>query len=242
MRKLWDSLNKPAGLLLLGFLVTTTGGATLNWVIQTTASDNERRFQMYKIRLDEAKLLQKELLESSTTRLFYLEQILSRLGDPDQKPESLRKYWNNKYSPVKDNWNRNLLRWQAQSRVLFSKDIPDAIVTEAENPLIVHDDVDENLDEAYYKKHEPRTVHGAFVKAHATIYRMVFKVADRRKCNNWSALEKLAEKQVSHLKSLHTCLSYRISGKLLVDPYGPKKEFTLPEECTSVQTNHRSEK
>jgi hypothetical protein len=100
---------------------------------------------MYKIRLDEAKLLQKELLESSTTRLFYLEQILSRLGDPDQKPESLRKYWNNKYSPVKDNWNRNLLRWQAQSRVLFSKDIPDAIVTEAENPLIVHDDVTKTL-------------------------------------------------------------------------------------------------
>ena len=42
---------------------------------------------------------------------------------------------------------------------------------------------------------------------------------------------KLAEKQMNHLKFLHGCLSYRISGELLIDPYGPQKEFVIPAQC-----------
>ena len=109
MKNLLNFLNSGAGLLILGFLVTTGGGSILTYLIQTGKSNNERSFEMYKIRLEEAKSLQKVLLEHSTERVFYLEQILSKLGDPNQKSEDTKKFWYEKYSKVKDDWNKNLV-------------------------------------------------------------------------------------------------------------------------------------
>jgi hypothetical protein len=119
MKNFVNFLSSGVGLLVLGFLLTTGGGTLLNHFIQKSTFENERSFQMYKMRLEEAKSLQKALLESSTARVFYLEQILARLGNPNQKPEDTKKFWHERYSDVKDNWNKNLVYWQAQMRVLF---------------------------------------------------------------------------------------------------------------------------
>jgi hypothetical protein len=184
---------------------------------------------MYKTRLGEAKLLQRVLLEHSTARLFYLEQILSMLGDPHKKPEDIKKLWFEKYVDVKDDWNKNLVYWQAQMKVLFKGNLDELLVSDYENRVIIHDVMHLNEDE--YIKSKPKTVQGAFADTHATIYHMIFKCQEKENCKEWDDLLKLAEKQINHLKSLHSCFSYRISGELLVDPYGPQREFAMPTQC-----------
>lgn len=231
MKNLFNFLNSSAGLLILGFLVTTGGGSILNYFIQNGSSNNERKFEMYKTRLEEAKSLQKVLLEHSMVRLFYLEQILSMLGDPHQKPEDIKKFWIEKYVNVKDDWNKNLVYWQAQMQVLFKGNLADLLESDDENRRISHDAM-KNLKEDEYIKNKPETVHGAFVAAHATMYHMVFKCQEKENCKEWDDLLKLADNQMKNLIFLHRCLSYRISGELLVDPYGPQKEFVAPAQCS----------
>lgn len=232
MKNFLNFFNSSAGLLILGFLVTTGGGTILSHLIQNGRSNNERNFEMYKTRLEEAKKLQKVLLEHSTARVFYLEQILSRVGDSEQKPEDTLDFWHKNYTSVKDNWNKNLVYWDGQIRVLFPKgDLHDLLVSDYEDRLIIHDNVEYYLNEDEYNKHKPKTVHGAFVDAHATVYYLVFKCQEKEKCAKRDDFMKLAEKQMNYLKLLHGCLSYRISGELLLDPYGPQKEYVIPAHC-----------
>ena len=232
MKNLLNFLNSAAGLVILGFVVTTVGGGLITHFIQTGRSNNQRDFEMYKTRLEEAKTLQKVLLGTSTARVFYLEQILSKLGDEDQKLEDTKKFWQEKYSSIKDDWNKNLVYWHAQMKVLFPKgNLHNLLVSDDEDRIIIHDNPKKYLNEDEYNKHKPRTVHGAFVYAHATVYYMVFdKCPEKKDCKSDDFM-KLAEKQMNHLKFLHGCLSYRISGELLVNPYGPQKEFVVPKEC-----------
>ena len=64
------TLSSSAGLLILGFLLTTGLGALHNLVIQNGKSHNERGFEMYKTRLAEAKTLQTNLLERQPSTIF----------------------------------------------------------------------------------------------------------------------------------------------------------------------------
>jgi hypothetical protein len=231
MKPFTNFLSSGVGLLVLGFLLTTGGGTLLNHFIQDSRFTNERRFEMYKTRLEEAKGLQKALLEASTARVFYLEQLIGKLGNPDQIPEDTKQFWQERYREVKDNWNKNLVYWQAQMRVLFSEDLHHFLVNDDENRMMVHDIVKPYLNEEEYHQHLPKTAHGAFVNTHATVYHLVFKCQARKHCKDWDDLLKLAEKQMGHLKMLHSCLSTYIAGELLVDPYGPHKSFVMPDRC-----------
>ena len=47
MKNFLNFLNSGAGLLILGFVVTTGVGSILNYLIQTEESNNERWFEMY---------------------------------------------------------------------------------------------------------------------------------------------------------------------------------------------------
>jgi len=231
MERLVNFINSSAGLIILGFLVTSVGGNYLNNAIQREKLNNERVFEMYKTRLIEAKDLQKKLLESSTARVFYLGQILSKLEDKDQKQKDIQDYWSKNYTCVKDDWNKNLVYWHAQMRILFSGNLSSLLSSEKENRLPIEANVKKYLDDSLYTKELPKTVHGAFVNAHATIYHLTFKCEENSECEDFKALWELARKQMQHLTLLHDCFSYGISGELLVDPYGPKKEYLIPEHC-----------
>lgn len=238
MERFWKALNSGAGLLLLGFLVTTSGGAFINHVIQRSALTYKQRFEMYKIWLPEAKVLQTELLKHSNERRFYLEQVVTRAGNEEASSKETRKYWRDNYSSVKDNWNTKLITFHSKLGVLFDDDLADLLLCCGEGRLIIKDPVLEKLAPDSYEKTKPKSLHGAFVDIHATAYHIVFKCLeenDRPECvkNERPKLINLVEKQMAHLDQLHICLSYAITGKLLVDPYGPRPSYSLPEKCAS---------
>ena len=143
---------------------------------------------------------------------------------------------------MKDNWNKKLVNFHAQMRILFTGNLPGLLFSDYEDPITTEGLVKKNLDymlnKDEYEKNTPTTVHGAFVDAHATIYYMVFicQKPTENDCKEWHNLMKLAYRQMVHLKLLHSCLCYGISGKLLVDPYGPQKESRTPKQCDEVFT------
>jgi hypothetical protein len=221
-RQLWAGLNTSAGLLILGFVVTTGGGALLNWRIQSRTSENERNFQMYKTRLEEAKALEKDVLEQAATREFYMEQVLNLLADENKTPEQIEQYWDDNYHNVKDAWNKNLDYWHAQMQVLFCEQLADGLVLEDENRLRVKESVDEYFDASTYWARLPRSLQGAFRNAHATMYTAVFKCREGAcSCEQWKHLLVLATRQVRHVRCLTKSLADGLSEKLLTDPYGP---------------------
>lgn len=221
-RQLWAGLNTSAGLLILGFVVTTGGGALLNWRIQSRTSQNERNFQMYKTRLEEAKALEKAVLEQAATREFYLEQILSQLADESTTLEQIGKYWHDNYHEVKDTWNKNLDYWHAQMQVLFCEELADQLVLEDENRLSINERVDKYFDAPTYWAGLPHSLQGAFRDTHATMYEAAFKCRDGAcSCEQWQQLLLLATRQIRHVRCLTKSLADRLSEKLLTDPYGP---------------------
>jgi hypothetical protein len=237
LRGVFEFLNSNAGLLILGFLVTTVGGTILNDLIQSQKSRNDQNFVMYQTRLNEAKELQKTLLESSTDRSFYLKQIVVKIANPRENPsDETKNFWRENVRSTKDTWNKDLYYMHAQMGVLFSKELASMLLIDKENEPGLYDTVVENVDEAVYEKNKPKSLHGAFVAAHATAYHLVWKCdepCDKRKKD----LLDLALKQLKHLELLHSCLSYRMSGELLRYPYGPKPEqiIDMPKRCTPAQ-------
>jgi hypothetical protein len=76
-QKLLEFLETKTGFLALGFVVTTVCGSLLNYQIQTKQSENIHTFEMYKVRMVEAKALQERLLKNSNARSFYLHRKAS---------------------------------------------------------------------------------------------------------------------------------------------------------------------
>ena len=76
MKRLGKFLNSGPGLMILGFGVTPAGGTFLNYTIQSRMLDNERSFEMFQIRLTEAKALQDSLLEQTSARSIGLSKLI----------------------------------------------------------------------------------------------------------------------------------------------------------------------
>ncbi len=272
MEKVLKFLNSGVGLMILGFLVTTVGGTFLNFTIQGRARKNELSFQMFKMRLEEAKTLQADLLDQISKRSVGLTQILLYLntepavsdnrkahltaterfwrGIPD--PEHPERPAPSNYSKVKDDWNEKLVRYKSKVRVLFPAELADLLL--AEDEFETEDDPRElstslaelqertvelspkgnceiKKPESEYLKNQPKSVHGAFVMTHRTLYYLIFK-CQNLPCKNWDELMCLAKKQVSYQELLIQCLSYGIAEVLLVDPYGPERKISpMPKRC-----------
>jgi hypothetical protein len=225
-------LDSKYGLIIVGFLVTTVGASVVNHRIQTLKSQNDQSFEIYKIRLTEAKAIQQKLLENSTARSFYLDQVFVQIANPAQNPpEKVDKYWDTHVEPTKDQWNKDLHFAHAQVNVLFSKTLADLLFVYKEGRSTPRDPVLEKLDERTYEATLPTTLHGAFVDAHATVYYLLRKCKEPGCPRN--ELVVLAEKQLHYLEWIHGCLSYRMSGELLRYPYGPKEERIVetPPQC-----------
>jgi hypothetical protein len=199
MKKLFQSLlaflETKSGLVILGFLATTVCGTLLNNQIQTRQSENEHSFEIYKMRLSEAKNLQAQLLKNSSARSFYLQQVMTRLEHTEEyQAGEILKYWNDRVAPTKDSWNKDINYQHAQARVLFTPALADMLLVNKENQPITHDEVLEKLDEETFKKTLPRSLHGAFVDAHATLFFLLHKCVKPGDCDR-DHLKKLAEEQ-----------------------------------------------
>ncbi len=135
---------------------------------------------MYKTELSEARILQKDLLETSAARFFYLHQVLEKLEHQERyKPGEILKYWNDNVQRTKDNWNKPLYRFHAQARTLFTPTLADMLVVSEEDEVVIDDKVLDKLDEATYESTKPRSLHGAFVDAHATVNHLLKNITVR---------------------------------------------------------------
>lgn len=141
---------------------------------------------------------------------------------------------NDNVSPTKDSWNKDLYYLHAQARTLFTNTLADMLLVIKEIGPIIEDQVIEKLDKATYERTKPRSLHGAFVNAHATVYHLL-KKCKKPEDSDRTNLQKLAEKQMKHLELVQNCLTYRISSELLQYPYGPKMEavIQMPKECVN---------
>lgn len=233
---LFSFLETKTGFLILGFLVTTVGGSILNSQIQQKTLENEHTFEMYKVRLSEAKDLQKNLLQNSTARFFYLHQVLTQLAHPENHPrEEVEAYWKTNVTPATEKWNKELNYLHAQTKVLFSPQLSDMLRVYEENKPIVHNPVISKIDQREYEQTIPKTLHGALMDAHATVHFLLWKCNFDEKCDQTrlNSLNELAEKQINYLTLAESCFAYRISAELLRYPYGPmaSSAVQMPDQC-----------
>jgi len=234
-------LETKSGLVILGFIVTTVGGTILNNEIQQKSLENEHSFEMYKIRLAEAKALQQRLLEASNARFFYLHQVLAQLAHPENySRKAVEKFWLANVEPAKDNWNKELYYFHAQARVLFSPTLSNLLLVYEENKPIIHDPVTSKFDQRVYEQTIPRSLHGALVDVHATVFYLLWKCNGTEKCDRsrLKQLNELAAKQMDYLDLIQSCFAYRISAELLRYPYGPMAASTtqMPAQCARFAT------
>lgn len=228
-------LETKSGLVILGFVVTTVGGSIVSSRIQVKNSENEHTFEMYKIRLNEGKALQKDILAESNARSFYLHQVVAQIAHPEQyTTQQASNFWDANVELAKDKWNKDLRYFHAQTRVLFSSTLADMLLTHTEDVPVIHDPVLEKLDEDNYRKTKPKTLHAALVDTHATVYHLLRKCPRDPECAQ-AALLKLAEKQLNYLGMVQSCFAYQISSELLQYPYGPQAQTRIepPEQCVN---------
>lgn len=226
-------LETKTGIILLSFFVTTICCSIISSGIQNKLSENEHNFEMYKIRLNEAKLLQKDVIKLSNSRIFSLNQILSRIENEEQyTSEDIEIFWKENVTNPKNEWNYNLHYLHAQSRVLFSEKLSEMLMSYYDEKIKLHDPVVDKLDDSVYERTIPKTLHGALIDAHATMFYLMKKCNKNTGCKK-EELIKLAEKQLDHLVIVQSCFAYRISSELLQYPYGPKSHeaIVLPSQC-----------
>ncbi len=210
-----EFLDTKAGLVILGFLVTTVGGSILNVQIQERAARNQYAFELAKERFKEARQLQADLLQSSNARAFTLSQVIGQLAHPADYPfKEVKAYWDDKVEPPKVEWNLKRYQFHAQARALYSPALADLIYRAEEDPTEVQDEDPEARDPAQYDARKPRSLHGALVDLNRTAYRMLRKCQAQPACDT-ARLQRLANRQVAHLELLQRCVLYRMSHELL---------------------------
>lgn len=231
MQGFYNFLNSKAGLMILGFLATTSSGAIISYLVQTKMAENERNFDIYQERYKEQKQLQKDLLQASNTRAFTLRQVLDRAIDSDKTVGTAKNFWLENYAEVKDQWNKELIDYHSMARVLFSEEVSDLLLYGDENRPERFNNVEENLKFSLQESYQPKSLHGAFIAAHATAYHLVFKCAESDKCENWDDMVELAKTQLDLVELKQSCLSYSIAGEMLSAPYNLEENFRLPDRC-----------
>ena len=205
--------DSKAGLLVLGFLVTTLGGAFLNERIQNKIRENDHAFELYKSRLNAAQTLQERILRSANKRLFHLQQMLPKLKHAEEYggPAGVEDYWAKHVETSKDSWNEDLQLFRAQAQVFFGLSVADLIVTQAEMRLVVDNNVMAKLDDPCYRDKLPRSLHASFVEAHATVYHLLRKCTAADCQARLEALRDLAKLQLDHVQQVQDELAQTLS-------------------------------
>ncbi len=218
------------GKAVIGLVVTTIFGGWLSSWIQEGRIASDRAFGMYTVRLNEAKKLQQELLETLNTRLFELESDFLRMTNSGGEGDDEGREWTEQYKDARTKWHKNLIYWHSELDVLFDESLASKFVDQDEIRVIAKPKVTAILNN---QTTQPETVHGAFVDAHATIEYMQHNCFSKANCADWDKLVLIARKQLEHLKSVSNCFAHDLSGRLLVDPYGPHSSYVLPKGCKS---------
>jgi len=228
-------LDSKAGLLVLGFVLTTMGGAILNERIQNKLRENDHAFELYKSRLNSAMGLEERVLKSANKRLFHLQQMLPKLEHPEEygKKAGLEHYWLKSVETSKDSWNEDLQLFRAQAEVYFGVEVSDRIATASEMALVIHNQVIQKLGDACYKDRLPRSLHGAFVDAHATVYHLLRKCGSADCDGRRQDLLDLAKLQLDHVQKVQDDLAQTLSLAVTLYPEvgPPQRSSAVALQC-----------
>lgn len=150
MSGIWDFLNKPLSVLLLGFLLTTiSGGALAAWFRQRNWK-RQARLALFQKRYDEGATFLDALSDLVGKRYFLLQRYLWSVEDP--VAYDTQACANEYFACVKE-WNTRLRTTRNKARLLIGE----------ERALQLLDYQDDN------RPTNPKSLHYIFVKAHRAV-------------------------------------------------------------------------
>lgn len=221
-------LNSNVGLLVLGALVTTGGGTWLSYVVQDRAQSREQQFEIFKIRLEESRKLQEELLTLASDRAHHLFLVRTRLVDSAQGEAPAREYWDKTYQPIKDDWNKKIAVFDSRLKALFPEVATGPLSGPTPAALFYDEDEEKppsnrikDLQDLARAGQMPRTVHGALAMTHFLLYNALD--ACKPKTNTACKEDPWVTLSATHLENAWRRirdLADALTTRLLYTPYG----------------------
>ena len=139
--------------LILGFVLTTVGGASLTWLLTTHSWSRQTKLELYRKRFDEGTEFLDQFSKAVGERFFLMQRFLWNLNDPD--PVVVQRVEQEYFNSVKT-WNASY--WLFRNKIrLFVDD------SQANAFLDYQDDL---------RLEHPQSLHYLFVKAHRHVLRV----------------------------------------------------------------------
>ena len=138
--------------LVLGFILTTVGGAYITWLLSTRSWSRQTKIDLYRKRYDEGTAFLDDFSNAVGRRFFMMQRFLWALGGPDS--ERIKRV-EGEYFETVTAWNASYWVYRNKIRLL----IDDAYA----NTFLDYQD-DSRLE-------HPQSLHYLFVKAHREVQR-----------------------------------------------------------------------
>lgn len=184
MKKLWLFFNSQVGLLLLGFLFTSIFGTIITEKIQNSSKERDllierarqeaawerdKKYEIFKRKLDAGESLIDELSNLMNTRFFKMQNIYVSMLNGHMNENR----WNDYYKSVED-WNVRMPIIKNKIKRLLSDSLSTILNNyETDDPDLVH----------------PQSIHGMFYITHKELYNYYLHKSE----NNKQRTDKLNE-------------------------------------------------
>ncbi len=172
--------HHPLIVALFTTCLMASAGAAVTHMYQLKAIEHTQELVLYKAKIDDTYSLLDELLKSISLRTFGLKRVIWAVKDPESNAQAV---WKDYYESTRA-WNEELLYYTYRlTRSLVASTIP-LLINKAD----------------YY---DPRTLHGAFLQAHATIHRL--KNCKYESCDEVT-MKKLIDESEQQLDELYVAV------------------------------------
>lgn len=152
-KPLYETLNSPLALLILGFLLTTLVGSYINHSFHDESWKSKARFEIFKERLGEATEAQSSIIVLSNRRITMLERMYFELEA--NRLQSARNIWKDYFQLVRE-WNHSVKSNNNRLSLLFGDSVSRSFL-----------DNDENAAD------EPNSLHHIFRQAHNAVLAVI---------------------------------------------------------------------
>ena len=175
--KIWTFFNSQIFLLILGFILTGIVGHYLTSKYQEKSWERDRKYEVFKQEIEEAKKTLEEVNLHISSRTYSLQKVHWELESHDLQGAK-REY--KKYIEVKDDWNKKIRIYRNKMKRLVDYDLA-FLLLDSENSVNVP---------------KKASVHAYFANAHAksrTWLRCLESNCSELKSNGISAHQSLKE-------------------------------------------------
>ena len=120
MEKLWKFLNSQFGLIILGFICTGFVGHLLTVSFQNSAWERDRRYEVFKQEIEEAKKVLEDVNLHISSRTYQLQKVHWKLESGDITGANVEY---EEYTKIKDSWNKKIRIYRNKLKRLVSNDL-----------------------------------------------------------------------------------------------------------------------